>query len=75
LYLKIKKLINRKNEFKKETHASAAFSLTVSTRLFASCSALFLFASFDKSDFVSSNLSFTASTADENKIEEMIMKN
>jgi hypothetical protein len=57
LYLKVKKIINRKKEFKKEIYASAAFSLTVSTRVFASCSALFLFASF------------VASTANEKKKE------
>jgi len=43
------------------TYAPAAFSLTVSTRLLASFSALCLLASFDASDFFSSTLSFTAS--------------
>ncbi len=43
------------------TYASVAFSLTVSTMPLASFSAPSLFASFDNSDFFSSNLSFAAS--------------
>jgi hypothetical protein len=54
--------IKRRKKIKSVTYASVAFSLTVSTRPLASFSALFLFDSFDASDFFSSTLSFTAST-------------